>query len=563
MTVVVTHTTPADGTFSAAGAAAWDADHDLSGLGTLAEQDANAVAITGGTINGVPLGTTTPAAGTFTTLTATGTSYLGGSSTSRSVQVDPVAGGTSTYTQFTRFVANNEQQIVAANTANLGLVATGGGGINMRTTASGQLQLRVADTSSAVNFVQVTGAATGGTPTISAQGSDANPGLNVSSKGTGSVNLRTNTGTQVQIQDATGLTVDRPWLMRGGQIFALASVITGYAPRFQASNEESIAFNTNSGTSGGVGGSTQFQIAHTASAVNFVQVTGAATGGAPTILAQGSDANVQINVLGKGTGFVVLGNNSRAAAAFTTTGSANNILITGTATTVAPSIAANGSDTNIDINLNSKGAGALNVNTGGGTQFRVVNTASAVNYFQANGSVTGVQPGFRVEGTDTNISTAFTTKGTGSHFFSTNGFAQTQLVVAHTASAVNYFQVNGAATGGVPTISAQGSDANVSIAFQPKGGGVVALYGSDALTQLRGASTSAASGNTFLEVQRANGFVDLMAASGVANGDIRLTPKGTGNVRFGTYTANMALTVQGYVEIKDSGGTIRRLAVIA
>jgi hypothetical protein len=49
MTVVVTHTTPADGTFSAAGAAAWDADHDLSGLGTLAEQDANAVAITGGT----------------------------------------------------------------------------------------------------------------------------------------------------------------------------------------------------------------------------------------------------------------------------------------------------------------------------------------------------------------------------------------------------------------------------------------------------------------------------------------------------------------------------------
>jgi hypothetical protein len=49
MTVVVTHTTPADGTFSSAGAAAWNANHTLSGVGTLAEQNANAVAITGGT----------------------------------------------------------------------------------------------------------------------------------------------------------------------------------------------------------------------------------------------------------------------------------------------------------------------------------------------------------------------------------------------------------------------------------------------------------------------------------------------------------------------------------
>ena len=62
MTVVVTHTTPADGSFSAAGAAAWDADHALSGLGTMAEQDANNVAITGGTISGVTL----PAAGSDT-----------------------------------------------------------------------------------------------------------------------------------------------------------------------------------------------------------------------------------------------------------------------------------------------------------------------------------------------------------------------------------------------------------------------------------------------------------------------------------------------------------------
>jgi len=49
MTVVVTHSTPADGSFSSTGATAWDATHTLSGVGTMAEQNANAVAITGGT----------------------------------------------------------------------------------------------------------------------------------------------------------------------------------------------------------------------------------------------------------------------------------------------------------------------------------------------------------------------------------------------------------------------------------------------------------------------------------------------------------------------------------
>ena len=53
MTVTVTHSTPADGTFSAQGASAWDANHTLTGLGTMAEQNANNVNITGGSITGV------------------------------------------------------------------------------------------------------------------------------------------------------------------------------------------------------------------------------------------------------------------------------------------------------------------------------------------------------------------------------------------------------------------------------------------------------------------------------------------------------------------------------
>jgi hypothetical protein len=68
MPITVNHSTPADGTFSATGATAWDANHTLTGVGTLAEQNANAVAITGGTINGTTVGSTTPSTVNATTL---------------------------------------------------------------------------------------------------------------------------------------------------------------------------------------------------------------------------------------------------------------------------------------------------------------------------------------------------------------------------------------------------------------------------------------------------------------------------------------------------------------
>ena len=74
MTIAVSHSTLADGTFSATGAAAWDANHTLTGVGTMAEQNANNVAITGGTITGIAgLGTVTSVSGTAPVDVATGT----------------------------------------------------------------------------------------------------------------------------------------------------------------------------------------------------------------------------------------------------------------------------------------------------------------------------------------------------------------------------------------------------------------------------------------------------------------------------------------------------------
>jgi len=50
---------------------------DITGLGTMSTQNANAVAITGGTINGTTIGATTPATGKFSTLESTGTGSFG------------------------------------------------------------------------------------------------------------------------------------------------------------------------------------------------------------------------------------------------------------------------------------------------------------------------------------------------------------------------------------------------------------------------------------------------------------------------------------------------------
>lgn len=69
MAVSVTHSTPADGTFSASGQAAWDAAHTLAGLGTGVETALGVNVGTAGAVvvNGGALGT--PSSGTLTSCT--------------------------------------------------------------------------------------------------------------------------------------------------------------------------------------------------------------------------------------------------------------------------------------------------------------------------------------------------------------------------------------------------------------------------------------------------------------------------------------------------------------
>ena len=144
----------------------------------------------------------------------------------------------------------------------------------------------------------------------------------------------------------------------------------------------------------------------------------------------------------------------------------------------------------------------------------------------------------------------------------TNGvFNQiTQFNVAHTASAVNYVQVTGSATGGAaPIVSVQGSDANITLGLASKGVASVQLLANGKLA-FDGYVPS--TGANWI---RANGVAAGSSPSFNSMGtdtdiDLALTPKGTGNVRFATYTAGV-IAQAGYITIKDSGGTVRRLLV--
>ena len=74
---------------------------------------------------------------------------------------------------------------------------------------------------------------------------------------------------------------------------------------------------------------------------------------------------------------------------------------------------ADGTDANIQINLRSKGSGSVSIGNDGGYGFRVTTPTSAVNYLDAVGSVAGSSAQLRAVGSDANITVKLLPKGTG------------------------------------------------------------------------------------------------------------------------------------------------------
>jgi hypothetical protein len=552
----------------------WNNDHTLTGLGTMAEQDATAVAITGGTINNTTIGATTATTGKFTSVTtpsvtATTTDLTLSAISTGAVKFNTAGGlqaqvanlaSSDIYLQLRGGVGAVTRPsfgtvLTTANSAGFNIYNSGQQPIRFQTNGNGvDEQFVVAHTNSPVNYVQVTGGATGTYPAILGTGSDGTVGLQLAGKG-GTIDFRNN----------------------------------------------------------GIGTATQFSVAFTASSVNYLNATGSGvTGNAPRLFALGTDTNISMAFQPKGTGAIDLAagssgvniSNGGTVTAITRTAGGSGYATAPTVAISAPTTAGGVQATatctvtagavNTTFTITNAGSGyieqptitfsggggsgaaayatvgsvpivktiasALSFTTPSSEVFRIVDANSTgQNYISLESS--GGGSNFRNAGAGTNLSTYFISKGTGTISFATNASTSTeQLRISHTASAVNYVQVTGAATTGRPVIQVAGSDTNIGITYTAKGTGIHA-FGNGNGTQLVLQAGSTSSVNRLEITPTVTGSAPILSAGGTDTDiDLALTPKGTGNVRFGTYTGTI-LTPTGFITIKDSGGTTRRLLV--
>jgi len=279
-------------------------------------------------INGT-VGATTPSTGAFTTLSTSGVASLGANSTVGGVAIVTTSGsqtltnktltsptiasiinGAGTLTlpsSTTTLVGNNTTDTLSNKTLTAPRFADGG----FIADAAGNELLIFDQIASAVNELTLANAATTGAPTLSATGTDTNISINIVPKGTGTVNIVgvpivTTTGTQTLTNKTLTLPIISSISNTGTITLPTATTTlvgtnttdtltnkTLTAPRFadlgfiaDASGNELLIFNQN------------------ASAVNEVTVANAATGVGPTISSSGGDANIDLNLVAKGTGIV-------------------------------------------------------------------------------------------------------------------------------------------------------------------------------------------------------------------------------------------------------------------
>ena len=219
---------------------------------------------------------------------------------------------------------------------------------------------------------------------------------------------------------------------------------------------------------GGVAGNQSLQVNNVASAVNYLQLAGAVAGGNPTTSAQGTDTDISITYQSKGIGqhrFI----NAANAPLFTINTqitAANYVSLTATAATSGPLLQTLGSDTNVDFRLRTQGTGSYQFDTtsNGNTQAKITNTASAVNYLQLTGAATGAAPTLSAQGSDTNIPLVLTGKGAGVVALGGSTTTNGGFAVAPIASGVNYIIATGATTGNTPKLTS--STANIPVSIQ-------------------------------------------------------------------------------------------------
>jgi len=435
------------------------------------------------------------------------------------------------------------------------------------------------------NYGQLTGGATTKAVQFRTLGTDTNISMALQSKGTGAIDFAagssgvniSNGGTVTAVTRTNGgstytsvptVAITAPTTAGGVQAVATATVTLSTGGATIASGGTGYTVSDVLTVSGGTGTAVQLTVATVSSGVitsvtitnfgsystaptNPVSVTGGTGSSATFNLSYG--VNTVFTITNAGSGYVeqptvtFSGGGGSGAAAYTTVGG-NTVQKTigniHTLSTPNSSILAL-------VDKNSNGNNPTNTTVA----FSMVGTQSS---FGASYLGFGAAAYF---GTTSTAATAFLFATSVSSPVSNGAGGSTQFQVAHTASAVNYVQVTGGSTGSSPLVSAQGSDANLALGLTSKGTGAIRFSsGNASFLQFRIGGGNSAVNNLAVNGSIAGATPILSSEGADTNIDLALTPKGTGNVRFGTYTGTI-LTPTGYINITDSGGTVRRLLV--
>lgn len=133
------------------------------------------------------------------------------------------------------------------------------------------------------------------------------------------------------------------------------------------------------------------------------------------------------------------------------------------------------------------------------------------------------------------------------------------------AGAVNYPILKNSRTNSPVALGAEGSDTNVILDLYSKGTSSIRLLSHGGVGENLRIVPPASAPTDYLTIagSASLGNANIGAAGASTNIDILLSPKGSGVLRFGTWTSNADAPINGYVTIKDSGGTTRKLATIA
>lgn len=159
----------------------------------------------------------------------------------------------------------------------------------------------------------------------------------------------------------------------------------------------------------------------------------------------------------------------------------NQVKVTNAATGTAPIISADGDDANIDLNLRGKGTGKVTINDATTPTKKLTidlsgatgaTTATIISSQTVDRSYTLPDATTTLVGTDvtqTESNKTFTRPKIADAGSIDDENANEQIKFSTTASAVNEITVKNAATGNYPQIQGTGGDANIGLKFVPKG----------------------------------------------------------------------------------------------